>query len=331
MWSFGIVVTDDTCSRYPLSPVDGGDKHFVESGARPGSVSAAARRFEGAIMSSRRFVPAALGAAVAVLSLISCNSGPSAPEPGSPAFYWGAAGETWRSGDYLKTLDDLSHLTASQNEFTGRARPWEIVVASGIVRGEMDLLDAGESAARKAPARAGQIRRQMSAWRATGNSTTLELADTFQKFTTATKQDTVPLEFTWPPVGNPAPPLQLDRFAAGTPLSAADFDHMETAMIQRGVMLTTARATGSGEDTAKAQQVFRQAKPAVATETFMVGMAQVLYDIAALYGPKQLDMPNRHDMLVTLVTNALKVYPKDKDAAALSAKIEKDAKAKARR
>jgi hypothetical protein len=279
-------------------------------------------------MSFRRFVPAAIVAALAVWCLTSCSSGPSAPQPGSPAFYWGAAGETWRSGDYVKTFDDLSHLTADQNEFTGRARPWEIIVGSGMARGYLDLIEAGENAVKKAPTRAGETRRQISAWRASANSTTLELADTFQKFSAASKQESIPLEFAWPPVGNAAMPVQRDRFATGTPLSAADLDRLETAMIQRGVMLAAARVTGAGDDTAKGQEVFRQPKPALSSETFMVGMAQVLYDISALYGPKQLDMPKRHDMLTMLATDALKPYPKNKDAVALLAKMAKEAKAK---
>ncbi|MGA2181675.1 MAG: hypothetical protein ABSH47_01470 [Bryobacteraceae bacterium] len=282
-------------------------------------------------MAYRRLVPAALCAALVVLCLTSCSSGPSASQPGTPPFYWGAAGETWRSGDYVKTLDDLSHLTADQNEFTVRARPWEIVVATGVARGYVDLADTCESAIKKSPARASAIRRQMSAWRAIANSTTLELADTFHKFSAANKQASIPLEFTWPPVGNAAVPAQRDRFATGLPVSAADLDALEQAMVQRGVMLAAARATGAGEDTAKAQELFRQPKPAVVTETFMVGMGQALYDLSSLYGPKKLDAPNRHDMLITLATNALKPYPKNKDAAALLAKIEKETKAKGKK
>jgi hypothetical protein len=106
---------------------------------------------------------------------------------------------------------------------------------------------------------------------------------------------------------------------------------MELAMVRRGVMLAAARVTGAGDDTAKAQELFRQPKPAVPTETFMVGMGQALYDLASLYGPKKLDMPNRHDMLITLATRAMKPYPKNKEAAALLAKIEKETKAKGKR
>jgi hypothetical protein len=278
-------------------------------------------------MSYRWLFPAALCAALTVLCLISCSSGPSAPQPGTPPFYWGAAGETWHAGDYLKTLDDLSHLTADQNEFTERARPWDIVVASGVSRGYIDLSDACENAIHKVPARASEIRRQMNAWRANANSAALEVADTFQKFSVANKRDSISLDFAWPPVGSAAMPAQRDRFAAGAPLSDADLDGLEQSMIHRDVMLTAARATGAGEDTARAQEVFRQPKPAVSTETFMVGMGEALYDLSALYGPKKLDIPQRREMLITLATNALKPYPKNKDAAALLAKIAKDAKA----
>jgi len=270
----------------------------------------------------------ALCAAMLVLFLSSCASGPSAPQPGTPAFYWGAAGETWRSGDYLKTLDNLSHLTASQNEFTVKARPWEIIVASGIARGYVDLSDAAETAMKKSPARAIPIRRQMVAWRGSANGMALELADTFQKFINTSKESAVPLEFSWSPVGSAASPKQLEQFASGTPLKAAEMEALETAMLQRGVMLAAARVTGSGEDTAKAQEIFKQPKPSVPAETFLVNMGQVFYDLSALYGPRKLDTPHRREMMITLATMALKPYPQDKAAIALSQKIQKDSKAK---
>jgi len=270
----------------------------------------------------------ALCAATLVLFLNGCSSGPSAPQPGTPAFYWGAAGETWRAGDYLKTLDDLSHLTADQNEFTVKARPWEILVASGIARGYVDLADAAETAMKKSPARAIPIRRQMTAWRGSANGTALELADTFQKFAITSKETSVSLEFSWPPVGNAASPTQLDRFESGAPLSDADIEGLETAMLQRAVMLAAARITGSGEDTAKAQEVFRQPRPAVPAETFLVNLGQAFYDLSALYGPRKLDTPHRHDMMITLATMALKPYPQDKAATSLLQKIQSDSKAK---
>ncbi|HTP89369.1 MAG TPA: hypothetical protein VMJ34_20610 [Bryobacteraceae bacterium] len=282
-------------------------------------------------MAYRRWIPAAFCAALVVLCLTSCSSGPSAPQPGTPAFYWGAAGAMWRSGDYLKTLDNLSHLTANQNEFRAKAQPWEVVVALGVARGNLDLSDACDTAIHKSPAMAGVLRRQMSVWRSNGNSTALELADSFHKFAQENKQATIPLEFSWPPAGNATPPPQRDRFAAGSPLSPSDMEKLELAMIQRGVMLTAARAVGAGDDTARGLEVFKQPKPAVSTEVFMTGMAQALYDLSALYGPKQLDLPNRRELLVNLATSAAKPYPKNKDAAALLAKVDKEAKAKGRK
>jgi len=278
-------------------------------------------------MTHCRFVRA-LCAAMLVLFLSSCASGPSAPQPGTPAFYWAAGGETWRSGDYLKTLDNLSQITANQNEFTVKARPWEIIVASGIARGYMDLADAAETAMKKSPGRENPIRRQMTAWRGNANSTALELADTFQKFVAANKETSVPLEFSWPPVGSAASPKQLEQFASGMPLKAADMEGLETAMIQRGVMLAAARVTGSGEDTPRAQEIFKQPKPSVPAETFLVNMGQMFYDLSALYGPKKLDTPHRRDMMITLATMALKPWPQDKAATTLLEKIQKDSKPK---
>jgi hypothetical protein len=191
----------------------------------------------------------------------------------------------------------------------------------------MDLSDAAETAMKKSPARAIPIRRQMTAWRGDANSMALELADTFQKFAAANKETTVPLEFPWPPVGSAASPPQLDQFASGMPLKAADMEALETAMIQHAVMIAAARVTGSGEDTAKAQEIFKQPKPSAPAETFLVNMGQVFYDLSALYGPRKLDTPHRRDMMITLATMALKPYPQDKAATSLLQKIQKDSKA----
>jgi len=279
-------------------------------------------------MDIRRYTLAALCAAAVILCLNSCSTGPSAPQPGSPAFYWGAAGETWRAGDYLRTLDNLAHLTAGPSDFATKARPWEIVTASGIARGYGDLADSAEAAMHKSPARANELRRQMTAWRGTANSTVLELADTFQKFAAENTGTSVPLAFAWPPAGNTAQPAKLDQFASGAPLPAADLEGLETMMIQRGVMLSAAKVTGSGDDAARAQDLFKQPSPSVTTQTFMVNMAQVLYDLSAIYGPKKLDTPRRGEMLITLATAALKPWPEDKSGMALLQKIQKETKVK---
>ena len=45
----------------------------------------------------------------ATLILLSCSSN-NAPEPGTPAFYWAAAKQTYAAADYQKTVENLGNL-----------------------------------------------------------------------------------------------------------------------------------------------------------------------------------------------------------------------------
>src|SRR5215472_8569304 len=89
----------------------------------------------------------ALATISANVILISC-SGESGPQPGTPAFYWAAAKQTYAAGDYAKTTDNLDRVVATENEFTPKARPWLLVLTSGMARGYMELADRFESGAR---------------------------------------------------------------------------------------------------------------------------------------------------------------------------------------
>ena len=75
-------------------------------------------------LSARRWgdVVIALGALGLVAAGTSCSSGPQPPQPGTPAFYWAAAKETYRAGDFLKTREHLQRILATENEFSARAR-----------------------------------------------------------------------------------------------------------------------------------------------------------------------------------------------------------------
>src|SRR5713226_10277436 len=76
----------------------------------------------------------------ACFMLVSCGDS-NAPQPGTPAFYWAAAEETFAAKDYIKTMEHLEKLGATDNEYTARARPWLLVMTSGMARGYMDLAD----------------------------------------------------------------------------------------------------------------------------------------------------------------------------------------------
>src|ERR1035438_7858332 len=82
------------------------------------------------------------------LALNSC-SGPAAPQPGSPGFFWNAAKGTFAAGDYTMTaqhLDDL--LSKDDGEYAARALPWSLVLTSGMADGYMEAADAYEKGAK---------------------------------------------------------------------------------------------------------------------------------------------------------------------------------------
>src|SRR5580698_8657288 len=81
---------------------------------------------------ARRHIPMSAMAKrrTAVLALLSANlilfscSSSDAPQPGTPAFYWTAAKESYATGDYQKTIEHLGNILSSQNDYVPRAQPW---------------------------------------------------------------------------------------------------------------------------------------------------------------------------------------------------------------
>ncbi len=61
-------------------------------------------------LSARRSPSVAIALSIAGLLAAgtSCSSGPQPPQPGTPAFYWAAANQTYRAGDFLKTVRTCS-------------------------------------------------------------------------------------------------------------------------------------------------------------------------------------------------------------------------------
>jgi len=101
-----------------------------------------------------------LAASVAIAAglNLSCSSD-DGPRPGTPAFYWTSAKDSFSAGDYNKTAQHLDKILASDNEFTGRALAWQLVLTSGTIRGYMDVADNLELAVRMNKADPGQFRK----------------------------------------------------------------------------------------------------------------------------------------------------------------------------
>ena len=269
---------------------------------------------------------AAMCAAISVnLILISC-SGESGPQPGTPAFDWSAAKQTFAAADYAKTLDNLDKVTASDNEFTARARPWLLVLTSGMARGYTELADRYETGARANRADPATFRKNMSACRTQASQQALHFAEVFGAFLKG-KDDSVPLAFPLP-TGSAAPPLLLTRIATGILPSAADIDAAQKQNIDRTVLLAACAAAGAADDSAKAAEILKAPDAKVPRAVFVTAMANALFEQSQLYTRQKLDDPEKMKIFCTRAQEALKTVPESKETKDLNGKIEKAIKAK---
>jgi len=258
--------------------------------------------------------------------LMSCSSGPSGPEKGTPAFYWQAAKETFAAGDNMKCLEHLDRLLTPENEYFAKALPWSLVASGGLALGYADLADNYEKGARANKTDPTWFRRRVSEYRTQAKQLSLQFADRFAKFGQL-KGDTVALAFGYPK-GSAAVTAQLTRMAGGIALPQADVDLALAQTLQRNVLMEACRAAGAPEDTAKGESVLKDPEAKVPRATFLMAMAQNLYDLSQIYTPMKADDPEKMKIFCERAEGALKPVPESKDTKALSAKIQKVLKKK---
>jgi len=254
------------------------------------------------------------------LAAASCSTGPTAPRPGTPAFYWGAAQQTFHSGDFVKTNENLLELNRSDNEFTAKARPWMIVVSAGLTQGYIDMAETYEAGARANRANPTPFRKEVTAMRSLASASALELAEAVHPFLD-NKDAAVPLAFGYPS-GSALEPGGLKRISSGILVQDSERDSLQAAMLQRGVLLVACRAVGSADDPAKAQETFKAAEPKAARDVFLFALAKLMYEQSDLFGPTKLDQPNRLRLMCQEAARALDAIPPTKDTKALAAKIQ---------
>jgi len=260
-------------------------------------------------MTATRFLWA-LGLVSGMLALMSCSSGPSQPAMGSPGFYWQGAREVIKAGDYMKTLQNLDNVLTTDNEYTARALPWDLVLKSGVAQGYMEAADNFDLGAHNSRD-PSTFRRQVSTDRATASGLALQFAEDFGKIEKL-KGDTVTLEFSYPP-GNAAPVTQFTRVANGIALTPTETEAAQRHAVERGVLLATCRAAGATNDTAKTEELLKTGTATVPRATFMAAMADSLFRFSQLYSRNKLDEPQKRDALMERAQAALTGLPETKD------------------
>jgi hypothetical protein len=263
-----------------------------------------------------------------VLSLVglvaagtSCSSGPQLPQPGTPAFYWSAAKETYRAGDFVKTSENLQRILASENEFSARARAWDAVICSGLARGYMELADAWETGARANRLNPTPFRRQVSTLRALASAAAIQFTEDIHRVVEGNKDSKIVLAFAYP-AGAPAVPAGLKKVAGGIPVQDSERDLLQAAMLQRVVLLSVCAAVGSRDDAAAAQGKLVAGDFLASRDIFLLAAAQSLSDESELFTGTKMDLPNRLKLLSQEALKALAAIPQSKETKAVNDKIQ---------
>lgn len=267
---------------------------------------------------STRLVP------VSALLLVSCASGPA---PNTPPWYWDAAQETYRAGDYSKAIEHLSEIATPGGEFADRAQPFRLVLAAGIANGYADLAEAFEAGARMNQKAATDFRRRMNVYRSQANRRAVSFAEYYAAYRKAGPPDNVPIAFPYPS-GSPLPVAELTRAGQGIVLSDTELATAERRAVARAILMSACRAVGAEEDTAKAQQIFSGQNVTVPKTTFLLAMAKELSQLAELYGPAKMNEPDKRKAFNEQALETLKSLPESDETKKLIEKIEKTLKAK---
>jgi hypothetical protein len=258
----------------------------------------------------------------------SCSTD-TGPQPGTPAFYWSSAKETFAAGDYAKTSDTLDKLMAGENDFTARTQPWLLILNSGLIRGNMDAADSLEYGVRAKKGDPSSFRKYISNYRSSAGRLSLHFAEAFMRFQKG-KDDPITLAFSFPS-GSAAPAPETARASEGAALQSVEIESLQKHATERAILLETCRALGAPDDTAKAAELFKSGAPQVPRATFVAAMANSLYEQAQLYSANKLDDPTKLKMFAGLASDALKPVPETKETKELNAKIQKLIKSKEKR
>jgi hypothetical protein len=266
-----------------------------------------------------------LGALLLALTATSCSTGPAPPRPGTPAFYWNAAKDAYRTGDYQKTDTDLAEIVRTDNEFAARARAWSMVISAGLAQGFSQLADSFEAGARANRANPMPFRKQVTTLRSFASAADMQMAQTAHTFLEKDKDPNVLLAFEYPS-GSAAEPGSLKKVAGGILIQDSERDSLQAAMLQRGVLLSLCRLSGNPDDAAKTLEKFKAAEVRVPRDVFLFAVAKTLQEHLELFGSSKLDQPTRLKALSQEALEALHSIPETKETKALAAKIQSSLK-----
>lgn len=264
---------------------------------------------------------------VSSLLLSSCGGGgggsssSAPPKPGTIGHAWWSAGETYKKGDYAKTMEYLSRVASNQNEYRDKARAWLIVVSAGVADGNMELASAYETGSKINKAMSSDYRKRMMDARNVANTAALQFAEAIHEYMDKNKDIKVQFDFPFP-TGSTAEPLQIAKISKGFNVQDADNAAAAQAVVQRGVVKVASAMAGAPDDPAKAAGSFSTPPK----DAFLMAVADGLYRKADLYSNRKLDMPKRGNVLCKEALEALAMVPDSKEKKVLETKVKEEMK-----
>ena len=259
---------------------------------------------------------------VTILMLaVACGpAGPPPPAPGTPEFKWLRAQEAYKAGDYDRANDLLVDVAESDSEVAEKARPWALVVSLGLATAYMELADKlneGADRNRKDPA---AFRRVANDYRVRARTTALQYARVAHRFIEANKDQEVTLAFELPEATF-EDPVQYKKLVIGQMIADGEIGMMQREVVRREVLRAGCRAVNMPKDPAKARAAFEGGEAKVAGPVFLLAVANGLYEVGEMLGPKRLDQPHRLASVYEAAEAALALIKDNKEAKELLKKV----------
>jgi len=249
------------------------------------------------------------------------NKAAAPPKPGTLAYSWYTANESYKAGDYTRAMENLSRVATARSEYRDKARIWLIVVAGGVADGYLQLSTAYEDGAKVNKAVAMDYRDQVRQLRNVANTAALAYAETVHEVMEEQKDPKFAFDFGFP-AGETTEPMQLGKIRKGLPLQAADHEVARKKMAESGVVKFAALLAGSPADLPKAQAQFANPN----RDTVLTGLATKLISTADLYCARKMDMPKRGNALCKQAEEAIALLPDSKEKKQLEAKAKEELK-----
>jgi hypothetical protein len=259
------------------------------------------------------------------LTFTSCSTGPDKGKPGTPAFYWQAARETFVKRDYLKTTEHLRRVIRTENEFSLRAQPWRLVVASGLAKAYIELADDFEKGAKANTAAQLPFLQTTATYRTTAETRALEFAETFIQWKKSFKEQEVLLDFPFPSLGSTETPLR-QKIQGGSMPGEGALPVLEQRLIDRYIAESAAAAVGSPGDLTKGRTFFQAGSAKVPRDVFALAMANSVYEQAQLFARNKMNKSDRLHLFCQEGLDTLKSIPESDESKKLTIDLERLAK-----